>query len=383
MKKLLNAKIVEKHWIWAIAPVIIFLVAVIVFTSFAVTNKDVTKGMNIGIDFAGGSILTVELGSDILNDKSKYDEHYKAIENILTSNEIAKQVVEIAKEMGIEISESAAVASISYVQTSGSGGEMSLVIKYDNISSTFDNATNDLTTERNKLLENQIKSYYETNYADAGVTISTSYIGATASADLIKTALVAVSVSLVLILIYIMIRFEVLSGVAAIIGLIHDVAMMVFLVIIFRIQVNSAFIAALITIVSYSINNTIVVFDRVRENKKKEIGGSKSMGRTRSAIVDNNKIVNASVMQTLTRSINSTITTMVAITLFAIIGTASVREFALPVIFGLVAGFYSSLVIAPSLYCLMKNSIDKRKLMDRDGAVKKDKDKPKYAGVKN
>ncbi len=383
MKKLLNAKIVEKHWIWAIAPVIIFLVAVIVFTSFAVTNKDVTKGMNIGIDFAGGSILTVELGSDILNDKSKYDEHYKAIENILTSNEIAKQVVEIAKEMGIEISESAAVASISYVQTSGSGGEMSLVIKYDNISSTFDNATNDLTTERNKLLENQIKSYYETNYADAGVTISTSYIGATASADLIKTALVAVSVSLVLILIYIMIRFEVLSSVAAIIGLIHDVAMMVFLVIIFRIQVNSAFIAALITIVSYSINNTIVVFDRVRENKKKEIGGSKSMGRTRNAIVDNNKIVNASVMQTLTRSINSTITTMVAITLFAIIGTASVREFALPVIFGLVAGFYSSLVIAPSLYCLMKNSIDKRKLMDRDGAVKKDKDKPKYAGVKN
>ena len=156
MKKLLNAKIVEKHWIWAIAPVIIFLVAVIVFTSFAVTNKDVTKGMNIGIDFAGGSILTVELGSDILNDKSKYDEHYKAIENILTSSDIAKQVVEIAKEMGIEISESAAVASISYVQTSGSGGEMSLVIKYDNISSTFDNATNDLTTERNKLLENHI-----------------------------------------------------------------------------------------------------------------------------------------------------------------------------------------------------------------------------------
>ena len=381
MKKLLNAKIVEKHWIWAIAPVIIFLVAVIVFTSFAVTNKDVTKGMNIGIDFAGGSILTVELGSDILNDKSKYDEHYKAIENILTSSDIAKQVVEIAKEMGIEISESAAVASISYVQTSGSGGEMSLVIKYDNISSTFDNATNDLTTERNKLLENQIKSYYETNYADAGVTISTSYIGATASADLIKTALIAVSVSLVLILIYIMIRFEVLSGVAAIMGLIHDVAMMVFLVIIFRIQVISAFIAAIITIVSYSINNTIVVFDRVRENKKKEIGGSKSMGRMRGAIVDNNKIVNASVMQTLTRSINSTITTMVAITLFAIIGTASVREFALPVIFGLVAGFYSSLVIAPSLYCLMKNSIDKRKLMDRDGAVKKDK--PKYAGVKN
>ncbi|MDE5549182.1 MAG: protein translocase subunit SecDF, partial [Clostridia bacterium] len=163
-------------------------------------------------------------------------------------------------------------------------------------------------------------------------------------------------------------------GISAIVALIHDVAMMVFLVIIFRIQVNSAFIAALITIVSYSINNTIVVFDRVRENKKK------AMAVDKSAILDNNSIVNESIMQTLVRSINSTITTMIAITLFAIIGTASVREFALPVIFGLLAGFYSSLVIAPSLYCLMKNTADKRK------AVKKNiikKDKPKYAGAKN
>lgn len=380
MKKLQNAKIVEKHWIWAIAPVVIFLVAVIVFTSFAVTNKDITKGMNIGIDFAGGSILTVELGADILNNQSEYDKHLNAIEDILTSEDIAKQVVDIAKEMGIEISQSAAVASISYVQTSGSGGEMSLLIKYDNISSTFDNATNDLTTERNRLLENQIKAYYDTNYADEAVAISTSYIGATASSDLIKTALISVCVSLVLILIYIMFRFEILSGVAAIIGLIHDVAMMVFLVIIFRIQVNSAFIAALITIVSYSINNTIVVFDRVRENRKIESGATKTFATAKNAILDNNKIVNNSVMQTLTRSINSTITTMVAITLFAIIGTASVREFALPVIFGLIAGFYSSLVIAPSLYCLMKNSTDKRKLEKRGMAKKQNK---KYAGAKN
>ena len=93
-------------------------------------------------------------------------------------------------------------------------------------------------------------------------------------------------------------------------------------------------------------------------------------------------MVNESIIQTLARSINSTITTMVAITLFAIIGTASVREFALPVIFGLLAGFYSSLVIAPSLYCLMKNASDKRKIAKRDG-VKKEKDKPKFAGAKN
>lgn len=370
--KLMNAKIVEKHGIWAIAPVVIFVVAVIVFASFAGMNHDITKGLNIGIDFAGGSILTVELGSDILNNKDKYNEHYDYIESVLTSEEIAEQVVAYAKEIGINITKSAAVASISYVQTSGSDLEMSLVIKYDNISSTFDTENNDLTTYRNGLIEEQIKDYYETNYEN--VTVSTNYIGATASASLIKTALLSIFITLVLILIYIAIRFEVWSGLSAIIALIHDVAMMVCLVAIFRIQINSAFIAAVITIVSYSINNTIVVFDRARENVKKAKGGNKT------AIVDNNKLVNESIVETMARSINSTLTTMVAITLFAIIGTASVREFALPVIFGLIAGFYSSLVVAPSLYCLMKNASDKRKLAKRDGVKN---DKPKYAGAKN
>ena len=374
MKKLKDAKIVEKHWIWAIAPVVIFLIAVIVFASFAGIKKDINKGRNIGIDFAGGSILTVELGSDILNNSDEYNKHYDKIESILTSREIASEIVKYAKEnFNIDISESAAVASISYVQTSGNGNEMALVIKYDNISSTFDTKANDLTTQRNKLLENQIKEYYETEFPEENITISTSYIGATASASLIKTALIAVLVSLVLILIYIMIRFEIWSGIAAVIGLIHDVAMMVCLVAIFRVQVNSAFIAALITIVSYSINNTIVVFDRVRENRKK------FSGNVKGSIIDNNKMVNESIIQTIARSVNSTITTMVSITLFAIIGTASVREFALPVIFGLIAGFYSSLVIAPSLYCLMKNTADKRKIAKRDGVTKS---KPKYAGAK-
>lgn len=370
--KLMNAKIVEKHGIWAIAPVVVFVVAVIVFSSFAGINHDITKGLNIGIDFAGGSILTVELGSDILNDKDKYNENYNYIESVLTSEEIAKKVVDYAKEQGVTIPQSAAVASISYVQTSGSDLEMSLVIKYDNISSTFDTENNDFTTYRNGLIEEEIKDYYETNFED--VTVSTNYIGATASSKLIKTALLSIFITLVLILIYIAIRFEVWSGLAAIIALIHDVAMMVCLVAIFRIQINSAFIAAVITIVSYSINNTIVVFDRVRENVKKAKGGNKT------AIIDNNKIVNESVVETMARSVNSTITTMVAITLFAIIGTASVREFALPVIFGLIAGFYSSLVIAPSLYCLMKNASDKRKLIKRDGVKN---EKPKYAGAKN
>lgn len=369
--KLMNAKIVEKHGIWAIAPVVVFVVAVIVFASFAGVNHDITKGLNIGIDFAGGSILTVELGSDILNNKDKYNENYDYIESVLISEEIAKKVVEYAKEQGITIPQSAAVASISYVQTSGSDLEMSLIIKYDNISSAFDTEKNDLSNYRNTLIVEELSQHY-LSYGSNIVT--TQFIGAVASSKLINTALLSIFITLILILIYIAIRFEVWSGLSAIIALIHDVAMMVCLVAIFRIQINSAFIAAVITIVSYSINNTIVVFDRARENVKIAKAGNKT------AIVDNNKLVNESIVETMARSINSTLTTMVAITLFAIIGTASVREFALPVIFGLIAGFYSSLVIAPSLYCLMKNASDKRKLAKRDGVKN---DKPKYAGAKN
>ena len=369
--KLMNAKIVEKHGIWAIAPVVVFVIAVIVFASYAGINHDISKGLNIGIDFAGGSILTVELGSDVLNDKEKYDENYDYIESVLTSEEIAEKVVAYAKELGINITKSAATASISYVQTSGSDLEMSLLIKYDNISSAFDTEKNDLSSYRNDLIREELSGHY-ISYGSNIVT--TQFIGATASSKLIQTALLAIFITMILILIYIRFRFEVWSGLAAIIALIHDASMMICLVAIFRIQINSAFIAAVITIVSYSINNTIVVFDRVRENVKIAKAGNKA------AIVDNNKIVNESIVETMARSINSTITTMVAITLFAIIGTASVREFALPVIFGLIAGFYSSLVIAPSLYCLMKNASDKRKIAKRDGAKN---EKPKYAGAKN
>ena len=116
-----------------------------------------------------------------------------------------------------------------------------------------------------------------------------------------------------------------------------------------------AFIAAMITIVAYSINNTIIIFDRVRENNKIE----KKLNT--NAIIDNFEIADKSTKQSMTRTINTTVTTMFAIVIFAIIGTASVREFALPVIFGLIAGFYSSVFISPALYALMKNAGDKWK----------------------
>ncbi len=351
----INKNIPKLFKIWFVIPFVIILIAAAVFTGYAVSYKDVSKGMNIGTDFAGGSVVNVVLGETELSDNDKYDKHYDTVLGVLQDDEIAAQVVQIAKEKyDITIDASAVKATVSYSQKSDTGASMALVVKYDNISKTYD-PTNELTNERNTLIEAKLKEIYSAENGYANVDVTMSNIGATASESLIRTAIISLAISLAIILVYVIIRFELWSGLAAIIALIHDVAIMVALTIVFHIQVNSSFIAAMITIVAYSINNTIIIFDRVRENNKIE----KKLNP--SAIIDNFHIADKSTKQSMTRTINTTVTTMFAIVIFAILGAATVREFALPVIFGLIAGFYSSVFISPALYALMKNAGDKWK----------------------
>ena len=170
---------------------------------------------------------------------------------------------------------------------------------------------------------------------------------ATTSSELLLNALLAVVIALILIMIYIAFRFEFLSGVAALITLFHDVLIMCACVAIFRIEINSAFVAAIITVLGYSINNTIIIFDRVRENLKKPSLDALS----------NNDIANLSVKQTLNRTINTSITTIVSIVLLACIGVPQMTEFVVPILIGLVAGTYASIFIsAPMWTTLMSKS---------------------------
>ena len=348
----INRNIPKMFKIWFVIPLVIILIAAAVFTGYAVSYKDVSKGMNIGTDFAGGSVVNVVLGDSELSDNNKYNAHLDTVVGVLQDDAIAEQVVAYAKEnLDKTIDKSAVKATVSYSQKSDTGANMTLVVKYDNISKTYD-PTNELTEKRNELIVEKLNEIYsaENGYANASVTYSN--IGATASESLIRTAIISLAISLAVILVYVIIRFELWSGLAAIIALIHDVVIMVALTIAFHIQVNSSFIAAMITIVSYSINNTIVIFDRVRENNKIE----KKLNQ--NAIIDNFEIADRSTKQSMTRTINTTVTTMFAIVIFAILGASTVREFALPVIFGLIAGFYSSVFISPALYALMKNAGD-------------------------
>ncbi len=173
--------------------------------------------------------------------------------------------------------------------------------------------------------------------------IKSDYVSAAVGSDLRNKAIKASLIAVVLILLYITIRFEFRSGVAAIVALVHDLLVMLSMYIIFRIPFNMNFIAAALTILGYSINATIVVFDRIRENKKKEMGKKTTFSQ----------IVDKSIHQTMSRSINTTITTLVVMVMLLILGVSSIRNFAAPICVGVICGCFSSVCISGPMWNLM------------------------------
>ena len=172
--------------------------------------------------------------------------------------------------------------------------------------------------------------------------ISEDKVSATVGSELLGSSLQALLIAAVLMLIYISFRFELLSGLSAVLALIHDVLIMLSIYAIFRLPVNTSFIAAMLTIIGYSINATIVIFDRIRENTK----------YLKKETFSN--IVNTSIWQSMGRSINTTVTTLITIVMVYILGVTSVREFALPIMIGLLCGTYSSIFLAGSFWCLFR-----------------------------
>jgi protein-export membrane protein SecF len=206
----------------------------------------------------------------------------------------------------------------------------------------------DTTEEDIQVLRESIETELLAKYPDMDVAnAAVGYVGPVAGATLVRNAVFSVLIASLLMLVYIAFRFDLPSGLAAVIGLVHDVLMMLSFMVILRniIQMNSSFIAAMLTIVGYSINNTIVIFDRVRENKK----ANPSMGG-----VD---VANKSVKESLGRTINTTLTTLITITTLYIIGVEAIREFALPIIIGILSGVYSANMINPYVWAKLQNTI--------------------------
>ena len=172
--------------------------------------------------------------------------------------------------------------------------------------------------------------------------LSVQDISATVSGEMQKMAFIALLVSCAAMLIYITIRFkDFKTGLSSIFALLHDVLIMLSFYAIFRVPVNNAFIAALLTVVGYSINATIVIFDRIRENK----------GAIRYKTTE--ELVNLSIKQTLKRSIYTSLTTFLAIAAVYVFGIKSVKEFALPIMVGIISGTYSSVFLSGSFWYML------------------------------
>ena len=253
-------------------------------------------GINYGIDFAGG--LNIEYAMNATFNQADVE---TALRNQgITDFKIATSG-DAATTLTIRIPKLSSEEEIQSLQT---GLETELLAKYPTMDTT--NAT-------------------------------ASYVGPTAGATLVRNAIISVLLATALMLCYIGIRFDFYSGMAAVLGLLHDVLIMVSFMVLLRnvIQMNSSFIAAMLTIVGYSINNTIVIFDRVRENNRKP----------ELANTSREEVVNISIRQSLGRTINTTLTTLVTIVSLYVLGVSAIREFSLPIIVGIVAGLYSANLI--------------------------------------
>ena len=185
----------------------------------------------------------------------------------------------------------------------------------------------------------------QAKYPNAAIYGDVNYVGPVAGATLLRNAFLSVLIAALCMLIYIAIRFDFNSGAAAVLGLVHDVLIMLSFMVILRsfVQMNSSFIAAMLTIVGYSINNTIIIFDRIRENARKMPSSTPRVD-----------VVNRSIKECLGRTINTTLTTLVTIVCLYIFGVSSIREFALPIIVGIISGVYSANMINGHVWAFLE-----------------------------
>ena len=196
--------------------------------------------------------------------------------------------------------------------------------------------------------DESVKAEIITDFCEAfGITdedvLSFDIVSPTIGKELRSQALKASAITIICVLLYITVRIEFVSALSSIIALLHDVLIMVGFYAIFHLQVNSSFIAAVLTILGYSINSSIVVFDRIKDETRKH---------SRSDIVG---IVDDSLAKSVKRTVYTTLTTMLAVISLYVFGVTSIREFTLPMIVGFAAGAYSSLFVAPSVWYLMKS----------------------------
>ncbi len=241
-------------------------------------------------------------------------------------------------------------------------------IKTDDIVFSGDNNQRAVARYKGDALDrseiNEIKNYFYENYgADSNVSVVTPTVGK----ELVKNAIMALALAAAGMIIYIAFRFEWRMGVAAVIALLYDVFFTMSIFSITRLEVDLTFVAAILTIVGYSINDTIVTFDRIREHLRKR----RKIRRFDELV----HIVNSSLRQVFTRSVNTVLTTLIPVFCLLLIGSEAIWNFSFAMFLGLLSGFYSSLYIAAQLWLVWKGKELKQK-----GELITYQEKKRYSG---
>ena len=297
------------------------------------------QGFNLDSDFAGGITVTYEIKDNFdtneisqITDTALGSDRSPAAVQRSGDNEV---VIKFGYDQNLETEADRANFSMEKV----SAITKALQEKYDP-ENVGKNVNENANTENTENQENQ-----DNAAAEAKVVLkSQDIISPSTGRDLARSALWMSVLACVAILVYVTFRFEFTSGAVAVIALIHDVLVLMGIYSVLRISVDTNFIAAILTVLGYSINNTIVIMDRIRENTRHARKESYA------------QIADKSILETMTRSINTTVTTLLTIGMVYILGVASIQKFSLPIIIGIVIGFYSSVFCSGALWATWKDA---------------------------
>lgn len=267
-----------------------------------------TKGFNFGIDFTGGTIIEMEFEQDVT----------------------LPQVRDVLRDYNLDN---------ATIQLSGDASDVE--------------SSKDVMIRTMDLEENERKAVMSSLKEKIGdyTVLREEKVGATIGGELITDAIMATVISWILIILYVSYRFEWRFGVSAILTLIHDVLIVLAVFSFTQKQVDSSFVAAILTIIGYSINDTIVIFDRIRENQRLHFkrGG------------DLNELANRSIYQTLTRSLYTVFTVLFTTFALYFFGGDTTKDFSFALLIGFFSGSYSSIFIASPLWVLLKNKFPAKK----------------------
>ncbi len=308
IKKHIN--VIKYRWLWIAISVILMLPGIIAM-GWSVKNYSTHTPLRIGIDFTGGTIFQYAVNKDIPTSE------IAKIRVDLFNNHIENPVIQILKTSGVE--NDSKIKNIISIKTKFA-----------------EDGKDEMLDKINKVIS--------ADYPDSQL-VQVNSVGPVLGKQLFINSLIAVSLALICIVIYLSFRFHFRYAVISLVALFHDLLFVVgifsILGIFYGVTIDSLFITAILTVLGYSVNNTIVVFDRVRENL-----------RFYSKKATYNEIVNVSVNQTLARSINTSLTTL--LTLFALyfFGGVTTKDFVLVLIIGIIAGTYSSVFLANTLIAL-------------------------------